>query len=366
MNKIYYTSDGRLVFHDPGPEMIPLLSAMDPNFKIDSIQPQPGFLPKFQKAKKETVTLRKPLFDITHEDLDIPDPPGLDEATSHLTFDALCALALSEISQCRLCGRVCGTNRFLETGACGLRAQTHNAPPFIHTAEEPQINPSAVVNFAGCSLRCLYCIDAAMWDSESLPKTDPRVFWDQMKKLMKTDIPLNSLEFTNPTESIHGILTILKEAPASFRLPVVLNSHLFGTDVFYRIAKYIADVWLIDLRYGCNACGENLSQVEDYMRFAELGLKAICSTDARIIVRILVLPGHVQCCHKPALELLADYKDHVWISILEQFVPEHEAYKDDRLNRRPSSQEIMQVRNLAVQYGLRDIEAARDIFWKGM
>ena len=32
---------------------------------------------------------------------------------------------------------------------------------------------------------------------------------------------------------------------------------------------------------------------------------------AKIIVRILVLPGHVECCHKKCIDWLSQYKDQL-------------------------------------------------------
>jgi uncharacterized Fe-S radical SAM superfamily protein PflX len=58
----------------------------------------------------------------------------------------------------------------------------------------------------------------------------------------------------------------------------------------------------------------------------------------------LVLPGHVECCHNPALELLLAYKDKLLLSVLDQYVPEHEAYLDSKLAKRPTQDEINNLR----------------------
>jgi putative pyruvate formate lyase activating enzyme len=85
--------------------------------------------------------------------------------------------------------------------------------------------------------------------------------------------------------------------------------------------------------------------------------------DARIIVRILVLPSHVECCHKPAIELLSQFKDRVWVSVLDQYIPEHEAHLDPKLNRRPTREEISEVESLVERHGLRNIASGCEGFW---
>lgn len=142
----------------------------------------------------------------------------------------------------------------------------------------------------------------------SLPPSDPEIFWIHVNDLMNQGIPVNTLEFTNPTESIPGIMAILNKAPAYFGRPVVLNTHLYGSESFYKLANFIADVWLLDLRHGNDECAKELSGVDHYVKYAMSGLETVVKQDANVIVRILVLPGHVSCCHKPAIELLAQYR----------------------------------------------------------
>ena len=45
MKKIYHC-DGEVIFHDPGPEMLPYFRGIDPSFTVQSMQPVPGFIPK--------------------------------------------------------------------------------------------------------------------------------------------------------------------------------------------------------------------------------------------------------------------------------------------------------------------------------
>ena len=92
-------------------------------------------------------------------------------------------------------------------------------------------------------------------------------------------------------------------------------------------------------------------------------LEALMSQNEKVIIRILVLPNHVECCHRRVLEWLSYYRDNIWISILDQYIPEHMAREFRDINRRPTSQEIKEVENLVQKYGLRDIKEHPDDFW---
>jgi putative pyruvate formate lyase activating enzyme len=370
MNEIFF-HNGQCIVYDPGPEMIAFLSAVSPGFKVESIQPGPGFTPRFQKLTKEEVVLERPLFELNPEELreaffrkgQHPDKP--DDGHKYSRLQVLQALAFSELSHCRLCGWGCGVNRFLgERGKCGLGSQFFASDPFIHVAEESVINPALVTNLAGCSLRCVYCIASKTWKPENFNLLDTKAYWEKTKDLMKRQIHINTTEFTNPTESLPGVIGVLPSAPEDLKKPVVMNCHLYSSERFYELAAPATDIWMPDLRYGNNACSKSLSGVDRYMEYAKLGLEEMVKSGAKILVRILVLPGHVSCCHEPSLRLLSEYKDKVWVSVLDQYVPEHEAHLDPNLKRRPTRSEIADVENMVKKFGLRNVSVNSRDFWR--
>jgi len=211
-------------------------------------------------------------------------------------------------------------------------------------------------------MKCKYCISPQFWNPDAFEPLDPKVFWKDLEELRSRGVPVNTLEFTNPTESLPGIIGLLSQAPMDFNWPVVMNCHLYGSKTFYEFAGMISDVFLLDLRYGNDHCAKELSKVERYLDYARMGLDELRKSGGRVLVRILVLPSHGACCHEPALELLSEFRDRVWVSILDQYVPEHEAYFEP-MNRRPTQEEIEKVRSLAGRYGLRDVLDGLKGFW---
>lgn len=357
-----YQVGGETIFHDPGPEMIPVFAALDESYRIQCIQPGPGFIPRFQRLRQKKIEMNEPLIDMDVEALKAAltghrrlKGEGKYECSA---LDVLSTLSHAALRECCLCGLECGINRYQQTSPrCGLTNKAYCSRPFIHIAEEPPINPAIVTNFGGCALRCIYCIDHKLWEASVLPEASPSRFWAEVQSLQNQcpEIPVNTLEFTNPTENLPAIIDILSKAPAGFNLPMVMNCHLYGSGRFYELAESVTDVWLPDLRYGNDDCAKTLSGVDSYTEMAELGLDAMASGNAKVIVRILVLPGHVECCHEPALRLLTKYKDRVSVSILDQYVPENDASFFPTLGRRPTSAEVRRVRNTTRYYDLMRI-----------
>lgn len=370
MTKIYLF-EGQWFVLDAGPEMIGPLSAIFPGFKVESVHPGPDFTPRFRDLAKEDVVLDRPLFELSPEDLravqcrkrSIPD--GTNGGYKYSMLNVHHALSLNEMSHCCLCGWECGVNRFSgEKGKCGLGNQAFASHPRVNITEEPMINPAVVLNLGACGLRCTHCIDYQFWDPGNLVPLDLKSFWMKFQMLRRADTPVNTLEFTNPTESLPAIIGLMSQAPSDFNLPLVMNCHSYGSEDFYGLAGPITDVWLPDLKYGNDKCAKALSGVGNYMKYAKLGLDAMTQDDARVLVRILVLPGHVSCCHEPAMELLSKYKDRIWVSVLDQYVPEHEAHLDPNLKRRPTKEEIEAVNMLVERRGLRNILEDHKDFWE--
>ena len=77
-----------------------------------------------------------------------------------------------------------------------------------------------------------------------------------------------------------------------------------------------------------------------------------------VIVRILVLPGHLECCHTRVLNTLASMNsENLYISILGQYWPDWQITESDgELARPATADEVKQVYDLACEYGLKVIE----------
>jgi uncharacterized Fe-S radical SAM superfamily protein PflX len=76
-------------------------------------------------------------------------------------------------------------------------------------------------------------------------------------------------------------------------------------------------------------------------------------------VRILVLPGHGQCCHQPVLAVLAGLSGvgNLYLSVQATYLPEWKVMSANApLSRRPSPEEVASVHHRARDLGLTVIE----------
>ena len=64
------------------------------------------------------------------------------------------------LTNCTICPRKCGVNRYKEKGYCGATNNIKLAYYSLHKWEEPVISGtrgSGTIFFSNCNLKCLYC-----------------------------------------------------------------------------------------------------------------------------------------------------------------------------------------------------------------
>ena len=261
-------------------------------------------------------------------------------------------LARRELMHCRLCRHRCGINRIDgELGRCGLGREAVVAEHFVHVAEEDTFNPAYVLNLRGCALRCRYCQQHALLSPAGPGHALTPSLW--------SDIDLEgarSLEFVggNPDESVHAALRFLERAPSSFTLPIVWNCHGYAEPVLYRLLRGVVDVYVPDFKYWDDGCARKWSGVDGYHDAACAGLESMLLQDAQVIVRVLVLPGHSECCHLPTLRWLARFGSRLSVHILDQYAPDFRIVSSDGLMAfRPSSRELNRIVQAARKLGLQ-------------
>jgi uncharacterized Fe-S radical SAM superfamily protein PflX len=81
---------------------------------------------------------------------------------------------------------------------------------------------------------------------------------------------------------------------------------------------------------------------------ARAGISRMAAQRVPVLVRILVLPGHVDCCHLPSLEWLAGVAGDVRVTVMDQYQPDYRVAEGVAgLGRRASKDEVVGVREAA-------------------
>jgi putative pyruvate formate lyase activating enzyme len=230
------------------------------------------------------------------------------------------------------------------------------AERFVHIAEEAPINPSLLLSLAGCGMRCRFCQQGDLLDPSSVSgePVEP-LLWRRLRCR-----GARSLSFAggNPDESLYGVLRFLRAAPEDWALPLVWNCHGFGTRETVALLDGVVDVYVPDFKYGSSACARRLSGCAGYPSAARASVRRMLAQGAVVIARVLVLPGHLECCHLPALRMLSAMSDsRLQVSIRGQYAPDWKVVPGEGLlGRRATEREVASVREAAIEIGLTLVE----------
>ena len=289
---------------------------------------------------------------------------------------------MNKYENCLLCPRKCGINRGIgQTGVCGVSSEIKVARAALHYWEEPCISGkrgSGAVFFSGCSLHCVFCQNREISDGKEGKVISKERLSDIFMEL--TDKGANNINLVTPGQYIPDIVWAVNDAKSrGMKLPIIYNTSGYENVTELKLLEGIVDVYLPDFKYMDSTLSARYSRAKDYPSVAKQALSEmvrqqpdVVIDDATgliqkgVIVRQLLLPGHVNDA-KAVLKYLYDtYHDHVYISMMSQFTPI--ALKDyPEINRTVTRREYERLVDYALEIGITNAfiqegDVAKDSF----
>lgn len=289
---------------------------------------------------------------------------------------------MNKYENCLLCPRKCGINRSTgQTGVCGVSSEIKVARAALHYWEEPCISGkrgSGAVFFSGCSLHCVFCQNREISDGKAGKVISKERLSDIFMEL--ADKGANNINLVTPGQYIPDIVWAVNDAKSrGMKLPIIYNTSGYENVTDLKLLEGIVDVYLPDFKYMDSTLSARYSRAKDYPSVAKKALSEMVRQqpdvvigDATgliqkgVIVRQLLLPGHVNDA-KAVLKYLYDtYHDHVYISMMSQFTPI--ALKDyPEINRTVTRREYERLVDYALEIGITNAfiqegDVAKDSF----
>lgn len=289
---------------------------------------------------------------------------------------------MNKYEDCLLCPRKCGINRSTgQTGVCGVSSEIKVARAALHYWEEPCISGkrgSGAVFFSGCSLHCVFCQNREISDGKEGKVISKERLSDIFMEL--ADKGANNINLVTPGQYIPDIVWAVNDAKSrGMKLPIIYNTSGYENVTELKLLEGIVDVYLPDFKYMDSTLSARYSRAKDYPSVAKQALSEmvrqqpdVVIDDATgliqkgVIVRQLLLPGHVNDA-KAVLKYLYDtYHDHVYISMMSQFTPI--ALKDyPEINRTVTRREYERLVDYALKIGITNAfiqegDVAKDSF----
>jgi putative pyruvate formate lyase activating enzyme len=259
------------------------------------------------------------------------------------------------LSSCHLCVRGCNVNRQKgKTGYCGCGLEIAVSSIFEHMGEEPELVPSGTVFTLGCTMRCKHCQNWTMsqW-MEKGQVYDAVDLAGEIQRLRLEDCRNVNLVGGEPTPWLPQWLKTFKHVQTS--VPVVWNSNSYYSSESAALLAGFADVYLLDFKYGPGRCATEISDVRNYWETCMRNhLEA--KKYGELIIRILVLPNHLECCTKPIVDWIAqNLGSETRVNLMFQYRPEWKAFDVPELGRKLTSNEMHKATRLAKEANLSNL-----------
>lgn len=286
------------------------------------------------------------------------------------------------LKECHLCPRNCGVDRLAgQKGFCGVDAGIMVARAALHMWEEPCISGkegSGAVFFSGCSLGCAFCQNRTISKGQS-----GKVITVEHLAELFLDLQAQKANNINLVTAGHFLpqvreaLILAKEQ--GLTIPVVYNSSGYEKAEILRYLEGLVDIYLPDLKYLEADLAGKYSHAKDYPEVAMKALEEMVRQvrtpefDERgmmkkgVIVRHLLLPGHVRNSKKVLEYLYGTYGDQIYISLMNQYTPMPAMKDDPQLSRKVTDREYDRLLDHAISLGvtncfIQEGETAKESF----
>ena len=253
---------------------------------------------------------------------------------------------------CHFCTRGCSVNRLKdELGYCRCGSQIIVSSMFEHLGEEPELVPSGTIFTIGCTIRCLHCQNwtISQW-FETGEIYKPRRLALAVERLRRNGCRNANLVGGEPTPWLQQWLQTFKQV--NMNVPIVWNSNSYYSEETAKLLAGFADIYLLDFKYGSNKCATRISNAPHYWEACTRN-HSHASEFGEPIIRVLILPEHLECCTKVVLDWIADNLGrNTRTNLMFQYRPEWRAHEIPELRRRLTRNEKSRAVELAKEAGL--------------
>lgn len=276
---------------------------------------------------------------------------------------------LELLKECRLCIRDCGVNRLEgKTGVCRSTSDIVIARAALHKWEEPCISGtkgSGAVFFSNCNFRCVFCQNHEISQENKGKIISIERLGEIFLELQ--DQGANNINLVTPTHFVPQIIEALKIAKSKgLNLPVVYNTNGYDTVETIKLLNGIVDVYLPDFKYFNDKYAAKYSFAPNYSKNVVEVIREMVNQAGKpqfnedgimikgVIVRHLMLPGLLFDSKKVIDCIYNNFKDSVYISIMNQYIPMHKACNYPEINKSLNPKHYDSLIDYALSIGVKN------------
>nr|POE72191.1 uncharacterized protein CFP56_12067 [Quercus suber] len=259
------------------------------------------------------------------------------------------AAAYAHLSNCNLCPRLCGVNRFERRGTCLIGSDVVVNTIAPHFGEEPSLqgqNGSGSVFFSGCNLRCVFCQNHDISHQKNGFNLTPEELGEWYIKLQEVG-NVHNINLVTPEHVVPQIvLSILHAKSLGLKLPIVYNTSSFDSLESIDLMDGLVDIYLPDFKVWERSTSKRLLKADDYASVAKESIKAMHAqvgdlcfapdglAKSGVLLRHLVMPGHEEEGKHIMRWLAENVSKDLFVHVMEQYHPRAHVGKTRRTTLR--------------------------------
>jgi putative pyruvate formate lyase activating enzyme len=264
-------------------------------------------------------------------------------------------IARQMLRDCRFCAHDCGINRLAgEHGLCHAGPDARFFSAHVEVSDELELIPTFAIALSGCDLRCAFCITGeSSWNARAGQAFDAAAVAANAREALRHGARTIMLFGGEPTIHLPAVLEFVAALPDHARLVWKTNAH--GSAQARSLLEGMFDVWLADFKFGNDACASRLANIPNYSRVVKENL-VWAHDHSELIIRHLLMPGHIDCCWQPIALWLAQNLPDVKVNLRGGFWPAWHSISHHELRGTNSCSEIERAKKIARELALKLVE----------
>lgn len=286
--------------------------------------------------------------------------------------------AYAHLSICDVCAWQCPVDRRAgKLGVCrtGILAKVSSYGP--HFGEENPLSGtrgSGTIFFTRCNLRCQYCQNHDISQTDHGEEVEPKTISNMMLELQ--DRGCHNINFVSPSHVVPQIMAaVLIAAQSGLRIPLVYNTGGYDSMSMLKLLDGIIDIYMPDMKYSDADTAKRYSRIPYYPQINQRAVKEMhhqvgdLTLDNSgiairgLLVRHLVLPDNLAGTDEVIRFLSQEISPRTYLNIMDQYHPAYKSHHYPELNRRISSQEYQAAIDAASSAGMTNLDQRRSKFW---
>lgn len=286
--------------------------------------------------------------------------------------------AYDHLSICDVCAWECPVDRRAgKIGVCrtGEIARVSSYGP--HMGEEDPLRGwrgSGTIFFTRCNLRCQYCQNHNISQTDSGDEVSPEQIARMMLELQT--LGCHNINFVSPSHVVPQILAaVLIAIQAGLKIPLVYNTGGYDSMSMLILLDGVIDIYMPDMKYSDADTARKYSKIRNYPQVNQTAVKEMhrqvgdLQIDEKgvaqrgLLVRHLVLPDGIAGTEETIRFLRDEISVNTYLNLMNQYRPSYKAHLYPELNRRLTNQEYQSAVEAAMSVGLHRLDQRKSKFW---